>query len=82
MDKLSDETKKVIFESIQELKKVLNNAHREFKKKSKSRGGAAVNCICGQNQTSPACSGLGFIKQALVYPECKEMAQYIGKCCL
>jgi hypothetical protein len=82
MDKLSDESKKVIFESIRELKKVLNNAHREATKKSKSRGGAAVVCICGQGQTSPACSGLGFIKQALNYPECKEMAEYIGKCCL
>lgn len=82
MDKLSDESKKVIFESIQELKKVLNQAHREATKKSKSRAGAAVVCICGQGQTSPACSALKMIKDALNYPECKEMAEYIGKCCL
>lgn len=82
MNKLSEESKKVIFESIQELKKVLNKAHSESQKKSKSRAGAAVSCICGQGQSSPACSGLGFIKDALNYPECKEMAEYIGKSCL
>lgn len=79
MQKLSEENKKIIFQSIVELKKVLNQNHRKLQKGS--RGGAQVGCICGNSQTCVPCSGLAFIKSAIIYND-KEMLEFIGKTCL